>query len=455
MFTKKLIFFSSICVALCGFLVIALLLDGPRIRKTEYDLNKLTQNTNQTLVFKANQPIKSVNESQISINPSADFSVATTGESIVLQLKQRLNYSSNYTIEIKDIEANNGKKTNFQTKFTTLRAEFYYLKRATAKDKVSGINDKIIDSKTNQSIYEDEMIYDFDLAQDRLIVHHGLGEQHEISVVDLASGKQTFAQLPGGIEVDNLQASPAKPLFGFTITNKTNHPEDKQEYNNTLFMYDIEAKMLFPVKAFEDKPVSVINWNFSPDGTTVLAQTYDSGTMLIDTNGEQEPIPLGTFNTIGNFSGDGSTISLTDPVEGSVLMDVKDKSKTKPSVSLIDGLQPYLISVRMLSNGEKLLRQIDVVDSVKDYYKMRLDVGAGDNFKQLYEFDSDKEDLVKFTTSSNDQYLAMEVSQKEGNYNYDKYTSNSKPRNTKTKILNTMDGSVAYEVYGFNIIWKK
>lgn len=452
MYTKKFKIFALICILLCSLFAVALLMDGPRIRKASYDSAKLTQDTNQTITLKANQPIKSISQSQITISPSAEFSAVTAGENIVIQVKERLLNSTNYTLEVKAIESQNGKKTDYKATIQTPSSEFYYLKRAKGAERINGVQDRIIDSKDSSIVYSNEKIYGFELTnKNYLTVHHGSNDKHQISIIDLSDNSNTSAHIPEDIDIEKLQSSPTKNIFGFTATSQGDDYENKK-YTGNLFLYDIEAKVISAINGLDDKPLSVVNWQFSPDGTTILAQTYDSGVLLIDSTDNHKPIPLGTFNSIGNFSGDGSQVSLTDPINGNLVFDIKTKEKYKPYK---DGNDSFLTSIYMLSRKDKMIRKIDSIDTSSNDYSSTLDFGVNPDFKKIFEMNSNNSDLVNFSASKNDQYIVLEISDMDGNQKYDNYSSNSAPFNIKTEIIDVNNGSIFKEVDGFNVRWKK
>jgi|GEM_PF-6784942 hypothetical protein len=461
-FKNKLYIIYAVFGFLILFFSLSLIFDGPRVRKVEFDQNKLTKQTNQTVVLRLNQPIKTVEKSQIRFNPSVEFTVANSGESIVLQLKQRLDYEEKYTLEIRDVQADNGKKSYFKTEIETPSATYTYLKRGGLFSRDSATNQKQPDQIIRGSINgDDEVVY----SSYQIIEYARIGENFVINQTN-ELGDQTVVlyneqteesvevPLPDIGEVQNLRASPSKDLIGFTFTS------DKQsgglkDYQQRLFVYDINAGVLAPVRGIADDYIDTSDWKFSPDGSTVIASTYKTGMTLIDTYSKNDPIPLGSYYEIGNFSRTGSKVVLSANYDGPIVFDILESKRFEPKANAVDGITPYLSETMLLQNSDRLLSKVQIIESGGTILSTAIILSKEDaDQKTIYEVDYKQTDVSGYSASGNDQYVAVETSNITADRAFDIYPENSKPTNVQTKIISTENAQILKSMDGLMLIWE-
>lgn len=450
-FSKKALVVGLALLLVMGILSGLLLFEGPRIRRVEYDPTTLTRQSNQTIVLRSNQPLQSIDKSQVTIEPQIDYSVNSSGESVILQLKSQLAYQTDYKITLRDIASRSGKKSTFSTTIQTAPAEYYFLKRkaGTRADKES---DAIVKGSLNgaeETVYSAHKIIDFGLLGDSLVVAHLTQDgTYAVTLYDLKKQTSKDIALPEKGSVGSLAASPNKNLFGFTFTSDIK--SIKKTYDHALLIYDIKAGVLVPVKGIGTDKLSVTNWKFHPDGTSLVAQSYSSGVLLIDSYSKHSPVPLGTYYSIGNFSRDGSRVVLSDPAKGPVIFNLQDKTRTLPVAKPFNGTEPSVIDMRLLQNSNGMLKALHVVGG-QTYSRVFL-IGAGEDDRVLYAVDSKQAQTYDYKFSSNDQYLALELSEAQGRQ-LDTYPETPRPTNLKTNILRSKDGSLVKTIDGFRLTW--
>lgn len=451
MFTKRTLGITIILSILIISLAAALVISGPRIRKADYDVRQLTEYSNQTIILRANQPLNNVEPSQISIEPAADFSVNTTGDNVIIQLKERLKYQTHYTVTARNLSNSKNQQSNYTTAFTTPDLEYYYLKRGEQQDEEKQV-DTIIDSKTSKSVYEADYIFDFDVVGPNLAIITGENRNNELLLLNAKSSKKTLIKLPASGTVDNLRASPNNKLLGFTL--RSNETGTNKAYDDTLFMYDLEAQILTQPKGVSDKPISSGGWEFAPDSTSIIVQTYDAGTLIVDTLSKNKPIPLGSYTTLRNFSGDGKKLSAT-ATDGSVIIDLPNNSKAPVETTSIRGIIPYVTTAHLLQNSDDIVRSLYLYQADTQFSHTIIDIGSGSSFKELIDLDEQKTSLLDYTVTPNDQFLAYEAHPIANKQAYDDYNTGSRPLRSYTKIIDTSSGKEIADLNGINIVWKR
>ncbi len=461
-FRKKLYLCIAVFSSLIIFFSVSLIFDGPRIRKVEFDTNKVTRETNQTIVLRSNQPIKSLDKSQVSITPSVDFSITTSGEAVILQLKQRLDYDTGYSIKLKDMQSDNGKTSSYDAKIKTGSAGYFYLKRNGLYSKepsyIEKEPDQIIKGSfvgVDEVVYSAHQIVDFVKLEDSFVISQ-IDEYNEQSIViyDAKTKEIRDISLPDIGTVQNLEVSPNKKLFGFTFTSDK-QAGAKNDYQQRLFVYDVVAKLLVPMRGIGEDYIETSNWQFAPDGTTIIASTYKTGMTLIDSYSKNAPIPLGSYYDIGNFNRTGSKVALSGNSDGYVVLDLVDNKKIIPKSQEVDGVLPYITGVRLLQNSNNLLNKIQIIGySGSTTYATALVVNNGDNDKTVFKVNYKETDLLDYSSSGNDQYVTVETSEAVDKKQYDNYPENPRPTNTQTQIVDMKDGKTLKTIDGFMLTWE-
>jgi len=460
-FRKRVYICLSVLGSLIIFFSIALVFDGPRIRKVEFDAYKITRETNQTILMRSNQLIKALDSSQISINPDVDFSVTTTGEAIIINLKERLDYETNYSIKIKDMQSDNGRSSSYEAKIKTGNASYHYLKRNGVFSKEPTYTqkqpDQIIRGSLNgqdEVVYSAHQIVDFVMLEESLVISQ-VDEFNEINIIiyDEITKKSKEIMLPDKGTVQNLKVSPNEKLFGFTFSS------DKQagatnDYQQRLFVYDVVAKILVPMRGIGKEYIDAFDWKFAPDGTTIIASTWKTGVIFIDSYSKNEPIPIGSYYNIGNFSRTGSKVVLDTDEDGPIILDLIENKKIVPETQEIEGVLQYITGVKLLQNSNSTLKKTQTLSIGGGASKTAIVVSDGKSNRTIFNIKQKETDITDFGSSGNDQYVTVETSGSVSNKQHDGYPENSRPINIKTRILDMKDSKTLKTIDGFMLTWE-
>lgn len=459
---------TAILSAICLVFIVLNSAQGPRLRRVEVDQTQVIRASGQRLVMYANQPLNTIENSQISISPSVSFAAAVSGETLSLQFNQRLLYNTEYRVTVNDVAGKYSKHggITFRYSFKTADPTLYFLQRHMETDVDNFLSDKKNDeiirttlSGTKQTtIFSAEKIQDYVLLGDNMLVTTINGETDEnttnsLYLVNTKTGKTEELSLPDSGTVTNLRASPNQRLAGFSFTSSPNN--DQLKYESILFNVDLAANHLeYPIDGLDGKPLQVVDWQFAPDGTTIIAQTNNSNLLLLDTNGQNKPLPLGQFNSMENFSYNGGKLIVSNNMDGPLVLDLLAHVRTPITASSIDGGKPYLQNARLLSNSEGLIKNLSLYNDKAESYNQYLVISRDGSEKTIYTNSGKHEQIVLYSGSPNDQYLLAEVYDNGKTGKNDLYPDTPKQVGTQTKIIDIKTGKTTKTIDGFKVIWQ-
>ncbi len=462
---------AAVLAAVCLVFLVLNLVQGPRLRRVTVDRAEVVRQPDQRLVMYVNQPLGAVNDSQITISPKAAFTAAVNGETLSMQFNERLLYNTNYTITVQNVAARYRKHTvtTFHYSFKTADPTIFFIRRHAEANLDGGLlpskkADEIIQSTLSGSkettVFNADKIQDYVLLGDSLLVTTISGDTFEdttnnLYLVNIKTKQVEELSLPGKGTVTDLRASPNQRLAGYSFTSSGKYNERK--YQNIVFNIDMAASRLqYPVDGLDGKPLQVMDWQFAPDGTTIIAQTYDTNLLLVDTNLDNKPLPLGQFTGMENFSYNGAKLIADDRINGPLVLDLLAHTRTPLTNGPTDSNQPYLQSARLLSNGDGLIKQMMLYKDDTTYsYTQSLTVSKGNSEKTVYKNSDQHTQLGLFDSSPNDQYLVAEVyTTGEDSMGNDEYPETPQQIGTKTLIINVSDGKTSRTIDGFKVTWE-
>lgn len=453
-----------ILASICSVLVIANLRQGLRLRLVDVNKTLVTEHSNQPLVLYLNRPINTIKKSQITITPQADFNVNTNGQAIILQLKERLRSDTNYTVRITNVQAEHSDhETSLNHNFHTTAASFYYLERtdhSSDNDKAvikAKTNDVLIqrsvNSKDAKAIFKAPKIQEFVIVGDKLAVivieDKGNHSINKVLLMDRNGDNVQEVRTPQPGISTQLHASPRQGLIGFTFSD-----EDASIYDNTLLIVDLAAiNKPYTLAGINGQPLKAANWRFAPDGTSILAQLFEGEWVLIDGNKKYKPRPLGELGDVGNFTLSGKHLISLDPVTNSpLLIDVLTGSKISLKPNQV-GLKTLLPSEFMaLNNSDAYVQRAVVLNEADEPTQEFISIEYKDNSRRLFGVNGQSHALTNMSSASNDQYLSVELSSKESEYE-ESYVGQERAKDVKTVIINARTGKTVHVIQGLGLRW--
>ncbi len=449
-FGRVLLATFGVLILLAGIFITLITLQGQRVRYATIDTELITQERNQRIVLSLAQPIESIIESQVTLTPTASFTTLTNGESIVIQLKERLRYDTKYEVKLSNLSNVSGKQNDKELTyvFKTASPTLTYLKRNSQEKQTdvafftSKMNDEIystgLDNAKDDVIFSTPMIQEYCRIDNKLIVAI-LNEDgsNTLKLVDVYTKSIQDILLPenqGTISL--LHCAPSSGNFGYLLNSEgTSQP--------TLFTANIlnisEPKA---INGVDGKPLQPGEWNYAPDGTSIITNDYESGGLLIDGSGKQKPVPLGQIYSLHNFTYDGRGVAVTDRTNGLFVLDIPTLRKS-PIADPND--QEGSVDVVALSNTEGWIKRTAKVSSDT----LRLETPSVK--KEIYSSSRDKSSIFAYATSPNDQYLL--VTYERASAMYDTYAGRAVPEDLYTEIYDLNTRQMIKQIPGFDPLW--
>ncbi|WP_104081808.1 hypothetical protein [Cryobacterium sp. Y11] len=463
----------------CLALVAVNLISGPRLVSVDVDTTAVVSAANQRLVLEANRQLVDVTRDQVSIAPSTNFQLTTSGNSVVISFPQPLAYNTDYAVSVRGVTgAAVERQSTLSTKFSTAEPSLYYLSRAVP---ATGADSRGADRILRTTVGSTETTVAFEFANIQEFVPMGselavVAARSDLGSVDLASalyrvgadGAAEELNLPGTGLVQDLQAAPGQSLLGFRFTSAADAPGP--HYENVLFTLDLRTNASTAVPGLSGNPLSVTTWGFMTGRADIVAQQYDSTLLLInplDQSGGnplenepefQPPVPLGQFANLTAFAPDGVRIIAADR-NGQYVLDLSQGTESAIVPQSVEGTTRYTAQLRFLAGGDGETDADRYVQRIAEFapetgsVRQFLSLVAGGEARTVYAPASASETIVGFELSPNDQYLAVQIVPNRNTELSDGYPVNAQAVDATTVFVNIATGEVRRSVLGFDATW--
>lgn len=397
----------------------AAVLRGPTLQSGSVNPATAISRPEQRLVLHADQALEAVDASQVSVTPSAPFTVDSSGPDVTLTFGGILDYATDYTVRVAGVTGSStGLTGSLDYGFRTPDVDVHTLLRrggaAAGSDKPT---DQILRSGLSTTagsrsdvVFEAPRIQQYAVAGDAFAVvlldDEGLSS---LAVSQAGSTPATVFTPPGG-RIQNLHASTTAGLFGYTV----NGGEDAsgRRYQNTLFTFDpLDASgKANEVTGFDGSPLRVVDWQFVPGSSSLVAQGTDQQLYLIDPLSTSGPTPLGRHAEMRDFLAGGVELVVADPA-GTSTIDLATGA-VEPLVQPAPDVDPSLYPAAIATLGDgTTVRQYDEVDysSGSAAQSSVILAADADGTRELFRPAVSGSRIRSFCVSPNGQYLAVET----------------------------------------------
>jgi len=448
-FTRASVATIAILAVLCGAFVVLNFVHGPKLESAQVDLARVVAAPAQQLRLFANQPLAEVEPAQVTIEPAAAFTVSVSAEVVAVQFTGPLEYNTDYRVTIDGVTNTfDDQASTLDYGFRTGAPRLYYLDR--------GATDQVVSTSlagTGRTVvFESPGIQDFVRVGELLVVvltgENDAGDPvSSLRLVSLTDGGVETLYLPGDATVDELHATDAASILGFTLTT-AGDPLDG-EYDHTLFTVDLAAgRSVLPLAGLDGSPLEATRWLFVPGTTTVVAQTPDDSVVMLDASVADAAVtPLGQFETLAGVSPDGSVLTVTDRY-GPIALDLATTGQTRLPPSHFEGAAPYGGDALALPDGSRL-QHIAVFDDETGRFAAYLVLDDGESSRVLYRTVDDEGEIGHFSLSPNGQFVAIEVVPDVSARQSDGYPVNARATTVTTVIVNVATGALVRSLDGF------
>ena len=471
MFTKPrldrftIILYSTILllVAVCAVLFFLNQRTGLRLRHAVIDTHAVTQFTDQTLLLSASQPLGRITASQVTISPNTTFITTGSGETITIRFNDRLSYDRDYTVTLSGIKTRQG-PTTLTYRFKTPTPSLHYLKRSNLGGTTdnSARDDQIIHTSLKQKnesiVYIAPKIQNFVVVGEKIVIitqeNDENDERNELLILDQNHLERApvVISLPGTGTIKNLRRSPNQRSVGFTFTS-TARGSTLGTYTDSLFVFNTtDVNSLRSIKGLDGQPLSVLDFQFAPDGTSIAAQGYDESVTLIDSEERYDPLPIGSARRVSNFSPSGDQLIVSN-FSGYSSLDMRTYRQTPLILQNPANERSDTINVKFLNNTPGFISQQFLSNFTSDRFRDNFIIGAGRNLRDITSIDSKKVTITSMETSPNDQYLILERQNLNDSLSLN-YTDNNSTSSTRSLIIDVKSGESVTMIDGINLQWQ-
>lgn len=439
-----------LAVLLAGFLALGYL-QGPKLSSAQVDVKSVITQSGQQLRLFANQSVAHVENAQVTVSPDVAHSVSTQGHVIAVQFDARLRYATTYTVTVKDVTSvYQAQPTTISYAFTTATPTLYYLDRGQPDD---AIVTTTLGNTGRTVVYSAPHIQDFVRTANALaVVTLSADKTSALSLVSLTDGAVESVPLPEPGVIEDLQAAATGTLIGFTFTSATESLQPN--YSSTLLTLDLEgAGKPSPATGVDGTPLRVVGWEFTPDGSTLLALSRERDLLLVDPLTTGSVTPLGQFTGLGMISRDGTTVTMEDALGTSTVTIATGAQQRLPPPHLEnDSSLTYLGAVEMLAGGSRI-EHLLISQAGGRRFASVIAIDDGGTAKVIYRTPQDAGGIDGFTVSPNGQYVSVEVDPDTAASVSDGYFYDAKSTSIETMIVDISSGALVKGVEGFALNW--
>lgn len=431
-------------------------LQGPKLSSAVVDPQRVTQQAGSQLRLFANQPLAEVTVEQVTVTPPAPVTVSVQDDLLVVQFEQRLRYSTEYTVEVRDVGATSRDATaTLSHRFTTAPGSVLYLDRDEAGDEV--LNAPLLGSGRGDVVVAADNIQHFAPVEGVIVLARddGAGGSVLESVQPGAGGAVEQIRLPEAVRVQQLIAPRVGTLLGVVLTSVPVEGEAQgiPPYSNSLTIIDLAGdRAVTPVVGLDGTAISVISAEFLPNGSTLIVHSIDQTVLQVDLAGSALVLPIDQVPTVWGLSTDASKLTGADAF-GGLYLDLDSGEEVRLNPSLFEGELAFG-GESIFTSSDLWVQKVAIPDETGGAFRTLLvaDDGSGASRLLLRTID-DRGSLGGLFVSPNDQFVAVEVTPSVTDAVPDGRPVNGRPTSITTVIVDIESGAVVRTLEGFSPVW--
>lgn len=426
------------------------LTQGPRTSTVAIDTLSVAEAAGQRLVFTTNQPLAAIDPAQVTVEPTAPFTVEASGRNVAVQFTYPLDADTEYSVSVADVEsASGGPTATISHSFTTGTPPIYVLQRRDDEDDAVFLTNLTGDEAV--PVFTHPQIEDYRASRDGLVVETTDGSgAASLTGMALDGSDPEPLTVPGSGTIAGLQMADHDGLVGYTYTDLDISADSGIE--SALYVSRLGDPTAEPVKIEVGADSRVVDFLFVPQTSSLVVLTFDGQLRLVDTaRPDAEPVLLGgALGLSGIERGSGRVI--VEKSDGTALIDLTDLSET-PLVQPAD-LDALGIPGPVVPTVQgKTLRTFTQMG--EDGYPESQTVGLVDDagvFEPVFELPDGGDAVMQTCASPSGRYVAVIVSPDLVDNPYDTY-ARPLPTRLETHIVDAQTGEDVTVIGGTDISW--
>ncbi|GAA4479746.1 hypothetical protein [Microbacterium panaciterrae] len=431
-------------LVVAGFAVISLL-QGPRVTGVKIDAQSAIDASGTRLILTASEPLAKVSASQVTVTPSAPFTVDTSGRTLGIRFTVPLDDDTKYTVSVKDAAGTDRQRTGtLQATFQTPKSTIFLLQRDASGDDKIFLTD--LGGKNAVPVFQHTKIDDFRATADSLVVVTEKDGNSVLLVMDRHGKNQRELPLPGPGFLSSMQVSERGNLVGYTFTDKGISAAGGRA--SVLVTQSLTGDAKPSIVTIGDKEPSTAQWAFVPDTSSVLFIDF-TGALYVEDRAAAKPAPtaLGHAQTIEGISR-GTYTAIVSRANDLIELNLADGSEKPLAASSPDFGVPSTIAP--FPGGT--LRQVATRDAT-GLPTGQIITRVDDKGKAVKLFSVTGSDaIMQACPSPSGQYSAVVVAPKLVQNPYDQSLL-PLPTTLQTHLLDTKTGKELVVLAGFDPSW--
>ncbi len=421
------------------------LTQGPRITEVQVDPAQAIETSGSRVILTANQSLAAVDESQVTVEPSAPFTLDAAGRGIGIRFTVPLDDDTTYTVSIADaVGAGGGPSATLTTSFTTPASSIFLLRRdVDGKDTIFRTD---LTGESAVPVFEAEKINDFRATSSQLVVSVEESDGSRLLVMGRDGSAERELELPGEGYVGAIQVSDRGGLVGYRYSDK--ELSDTEGRASVLVTQSLSGDDDPVVTEVGGEEANIFVWQFVPDSSAVLFIDFDGALSLVDRSTDAGVQSLGLATTIQGISR-GTYTAIVERLDGTVVeLNLADGSEqplaaSEPDYGTATTITPFPGGTlrHVVARGETGIPSGQAIVKVNDK-------GAATPLVEVGPTDS----ILQACASPSGQYAAVVIAPDLADNPYDQMLL-PLPETMETHLIDLRSGDELVALTGFDASW--
>ncbi|WP_336644645.1 hypothetical protein [Microbacterium sp. USHLN186] len=320
-FTLALLSVLGVLAILAGVLGVVSLVQGPRLSAVQVDPAQAIESSGTRVILTANQTLDPIDAEQVSVQPAVPFTVDAAGRSIGVRFTVPLHDETTYTVSVAGVSAaGGGEPTALTTRFTTPASQIMLLQRDADGDDTIFLSD--LSGEKAAPVFQHPRISDYRATGSRLVVAVEEDAGSRLIVMNRDGSDQRELKLPGEGYVSSVQVSDRAGLVGYSYSDRD--LDETSGRASVLVTQPLSGAGEPRIATVGDAEVSVADWRFVPDSSSLLFIDFDGALSVEDPTTDAGAQPMGTAASILGVNR-GTYTALVERADGSfIVLDLTD-----------------------------------------------------------------------------------------------------------------------------------
>lgn len=420
-------------------------IQGPRVTAVSVDPEAAATASGARLIVTTTQSLAEVRPDQVTVTPTADVTLDTSGRSVGVRFSRPLWDDTEYTVTIRDLAGlGGGPPVTVTETFTTPALRVFVLQRGEDEDRILRTD---LEGTDAEVVFTAAHIEDFRTTAGHLVISTvGEDDLSQLIVTSLVGQSPRPLPLPGDGHISALQSADRGELIGYLYTDADiaqGRGRESVLFTASVSLADRETPPAEVVRVGGESRVD--DWRFVPGTDAILMLTFDGALTLAGPSAE--PVALG--NAVGILGiARGSTDAFVERIDGPVRIDLRTAEEsplepTDPALGQVNALVP-------LPDGSTL-RTLAILEGFTVVSTTVTEVDADGAVRPLFSVPP-SDTLLQVCVSPSGRYAAILVAPDTITNPYDGYRL-PLPTRLQTHIIERADGAERSVLSGFDLSW--